>query len=192
MNPAPRSAHEPLLQQLALYLREAEEILTAWDAYSDQHVDPDGWPHYEAAYGFRQARRDADTWRSYGRIRLSAKDLITAAEAQLHVLPKVGVDPRWAWQISSLHTAAEAISALQGEWLDLRATLPASARPGVEEYDGPLAERNAEAWHYLDQWSLHGQAVLDIHSATRRNQPRPAAPAPALPSPGNKAAGPRR
>ncbi|WP_405421531.1 hypothetical protein [Streptomyces erythrochromogenes] len=68
-----------------------------------------------------------------------------------------------------------------------------SVQPGTEEYDGPLAERNAEAWHYLDEWSLHGQAVLDIHNAMHRSQSRPApAPVAALPHRGPDPAKPRR
>ncbi|MGP3684625.1 hypothetical protein ACTVZO_07915 [Streptomyces sp. IBSNAI002] len=181
-NPAPRATHDLLLRQLALFLREAEEILAAWDAYSDEHTDPDGWPHDERAYGYRQSRRDADTWRSFNRIRTGAKDLVATAEAQLQKLPERSVHPRWAWQISCLHIALDRLSTLQSEWLDLRTTLPVSARPGSEEYDGPLAERNAEAWHYLDEWSLHGHVVLDIHTAFRRCQSRPAtAPVPLLP-----------
>ncbi|MFJ7589457.1 hypothetical protein ACIQZO_19175 [Streptomyces sp. NPDC097617] len=191
MNPAPRSAHELLLQQLALYLREAEEILNAWDDYTEYVVDNESWPLDETSYGFRQARRDGDTWRSYSRIRLSAKDLTATAVAQLRALPKDSTNSRWAWQIASLHTAAGEISSLQSDWLDFRATLPGSARPGVEEYDGPLAERNAEAWHYLNEWSRHGHAVLDIHSAVQLIRPRPTAPTLALPSP-RSTAGPRR
>ncbi|MFZ3470461.1 hypothetical protein ACODT3_24400 [Streptomyces sp. 4.24] len=192
-NPDPRAPHELLLRQLDLYLREAEEALAAWNTYSDEHTDPDGWPHDETAYGLRQSRRDADTWRSFNRVRSGAKDLVATAAAQLHKLPERSVHPRWAWQISCLRVALDRISTLQSEWLDLRTTLPASARPGVEEYDGPLAERNAEAWHYLDEWSLHGQAVLDIHTALRRSQSRPAAaPVAALPGRDATPAKPRR
>lgn len=181
-NADPRAAHDLLLRQLALFLREAEAILAAWDAYSDEHTDPDGWPHDEGAYRFRQSRRDADTWRSFNRIRARAKGLVATAEVQLQMLPERSVRPRWAWQISCLHVALDRLSALQSEWVDLRTTLPVSARPGVEEYDRPLAERNAEAWHYLDEWSLHGQVVLDIHTAFRRSQSRLAtASVPVLP-----------
>lgn len=192
-NPDPR-LHELRLRQLALYLLEAEQILTAWDTYSDQHTGPDGWPHDETAYGFRQAQRDADTWRSFNRVRSSANGLVAIAEAQLKKLPEQHVHPRWAWQISTLHNALGRLNALQGEWLGVRATLPASARPGVEEYDGPFAARNAEAWHHLDEWSLHGQAVLDIDTAIRRTKPRPSAAAHAvvLPGPGATPAKPRR
>ncbi|MFG2483478.1 hypothetical protein ACGFSI_12070 [Streptomyces virginiae] len=171
-----------LLRQLALFLRETEEILAAWDAYSDEHTDPDGWPHDERAYGFRQSRRDADTWRSFNRIRAGAKDLLAAAEVQLQMLPERSVHARWAWQISCLHVALDRLSTLQSEWVDLRTTLPVSSRPGLEEYERPLAERNAEAWPYLDEWSLHGQVALDIHTAFRRRQSRLAtAPVPVFP-----------
>ncbi|MCX5278444.1 hypothetical protein [Streptomyces virginiae] len=187
------SRHQHLLDQLALYLREAEQILAAWDTYSDKHTGPDGWPHDEGAYGFRQAQRDADTWRSFNRVRSGADDLVATAEAQLQRLPERSVHHRWVWQIGALRTAQERIGSLQSEWLALRATLPPSVRPGVEEYDGPLAGRNAEAWHYLDEWSLHGQAVLDIHSALRRTQFRPAtAPVAALPGRDSVPAKPRR
>ncbi|MCF3178693.1 hypothetical protein IPZ70_01825 [Streptomyces polychromogenes] len=187
------SRHQHLLQQLALYLREAEQILAAWDTYSDEHTGPDGWPHDEEAYGFRRAQRDADTWRSFNRIRSGAGDLVATAEAQLQRLPERSVHHRWAWQVGALRTAQERIGALQNEWLQLRATLPQSVRPGTEEYDGPLAGRNAEAWHYLGEWALHGQAVLDIHSALRRSQSRPAtAPVAALPRRDSNPARPRR
>ncbi|MFD8980475.1 hypothetical protein [Streptomyces sp. NPDC059564] len=174
-HPDLHTRHQHLLHQLALYLREAEQILATWDTYSDKHTGPDGWPADERAYGFRQGQRDADTWRSFNRIRTGAGELVTTAEAQLRKIPERSVHHRWAWQIGALRIAQERIGALQSEWLALRATLPQSARPGVEEYDGPCAERNAEAWHYLDEWSLHGQAVLDIDNALRRNQSRPAA-----------------
>ncbi|GAA2624523.1 hypothetical protein GCM10010425_20400 [Streptomyces spororaveus] len=189
-----RRLHELRLQQLALYLLEAEQILAAWDTYSDQHTGPDGWPHDETAYGFRQAQRDADTWRSFNRIHSSANDLVAIAEVQLQKLPERHVHPRWAWQISTLYNALGRLNTLQGEWLDVRATLPTSARPGVEEYDGPLAARNAEVWHHLDECSLHGQAVLDINTAIRRTKPRPSAAAhtAGLPGPGAAPAKTRR
>ncbi|GHD79491.1 hypothetical protein ACFQL8_19460 [Streptomyces goshikiensis] len=184
-NPNPRATHELLLRQLALYLREAEEILAAWDAYSDEHTGPDGWPHDEQTYGLRQSQRDGDTWRSFNRIRTGAKALVATAEVHLQALPKRSIHPHWAWQISCLNTALGRISALQSEWLDRRSTAPASARPGTGEYDGPLAERNAEAWHHLNEWALHGQAVLDIHTAVQHHRPglTSIAPAPALPGP---------
>ncbi|MGW3056517.1 hypothetical protein ACWC98_11330 [Streptomyces goshikiensis] len=144
---------------------------------------PEGWPHDEQTYGLRQSQRDADTWRSFNRIRNGAKALVATAEVQLQALPQHSIHPHWAWQISCLNTALGRISTLQSEWLDLRTTAPAPARPGTGKYDGPLAERNAEAWHYLNEWALHGQAVLDIHTAVKHHRPglTSIAPAPALP-----------
>ncbi|MFG2979380.1 hypothetical protein ACGFYY_41145 [Streptomyces sp. NPDC048331] len=172
---------ELALGQLALFLDEAKQILAAWDDYSDQHTNPiDGWPDDETAYAVRRSQLNADTWRSYNRIRLRAKDLLATAAAELEALPERSVHPHWAWKTGRLQTAHEGLDVLQSQWLDLRAALPASARPGAEEYDAPLAERNVEAWQYFDQWSLHGKAVLDIHNAWRRSQSRPT-PAPVAP-----------
>ncbi|MEU7606746.1 hypothetical protein [Streptomyces sp. NPDC041003] len=183
----PRAAHELCLQQLALYLSEAERNLATWDAYSDEHTDLDGWPHDDTAYGLRQSQRDAETWRSFNRIRHGAKQLLATAEFQLQNLPARSIQPQWAWQIATLHTALDRLATLQTQWLDLRESLPPNARPGVEEYDEPLAERNADAWHYLSEWALHGQAVLDIHTAVKQRRPGLTSlaptPVPALPSP---------
>ncbi|MFF4647786.1 hypothetical protein [Streptomyces sp. NPDC001389] len=190
--PDPRSTHELRLQQLALYLSEAERSLATWDAYSEEHTDLDGWPHDETAYGLRKSQRDAETWRAFNRIRHGAKQLLATAEVQLQSMPGRSVQSRWAWQIATLHTALDRLTTLQSEWLDLPDSLPPSARTGVE----PLAERNAEAWHYLDEWALHGQVVLDIHAAVKQRRPGLAslapAPAPALPSQPSTASTPRR
>ncbi|MEU5148818.1 hypothetical protein AB0G42_16710 [Streptomyces yangpuensis] len=182
---APHATHELRLRQLALYLSEAERILAAWDTYSDENTDLDGWPHDDTAYGLRQSQRDAETWRAFNRVRHGAQELLATAEVQLQKLPGRSIQPRWAWQIATLHTALDHLTTLQSEWLDLRDTLPPSARPGLEGYDEPLAEPNAKAWHYLDEWVLHGQAVLDIYTTVRQRRPGlttlAPAPTPALP-----------
>ncbi|WP_254650150.1 hypothetical protein [Streptomyces sp. GbtcB7] len=61
--PSPPSViHQQRLDRLAAFLRAGEQVLAAWDAYSDQHADPDCWPYDDETYGRRAARRDADTW----------------------------------------------------------------------------------------------------------------------------------
>ncbi|MFK4222244.1 hypothetical protein [Streptomyces sp. NPDC019890] len=184
--PPPNEIHELRLKALATFIRESDKILVNWDAYSDEHTDLDGWPHDARSYGLRASRRDADAWRSFNRVRSFAKDLLATAEVQLQQLPARTIQSRWAWQLATLDTALVELSALQRDWLNVRDSLPPSAKPGTEEYDEPLAERYAEAWHYLDEWSSHGQAVLDIHAAAQHSPPRvlaitpvqaPAAPA---------------
>jgi hypothetical protein len=177
--PPANEIQQPRLRQLAAFLRESAQIGADWDAYSDQACDPDTFqPLDDFAYGLRQRRRDADTWRSFNRVRHFADDLLDVAEEQLAQLPEKS-RTQWHWQITELRTALDELRALQAEWLDLRATAAAHARPGTQAYDEPLAERNAEAWHYLDTWALHGQAVLDIHTAAHHQPlPPPSAPIP--------------
>jgi hypothetical protein len=184
--PPPHEIHDHRLTKLAGFLRESEKILDAWDAYSDQHTDLDGWPHDEHAYGLRAARRDADTWRAFHRIRPFAKELIATAEVQLQHLPPGAIQMRWPWQLATADAALDLLAALERVWLDTLDALPPFAKPGTEAYDDAVAERNAEAWHYLNELALHGQAMLDIHATVQRTTPHlealAPAPAPALPA----------
>ncbi|UBI40005.1 MULTISPECIES: hypothetical protein [Streptomyces] len=197
MTTDPAATHQLLLDQLAAFLKESEQILADWDAYSDQHTDLDGWPHDEITYGLRAGRRDADTWRSFNRVRHAAKDLLATAQAQLRTLPASRIQSQWAWQLSALDDALDQLAALQEQWLQTREGLPSSAVPGTAAYDDALAERNDEAWHHLHQWSLHGQSVLDIHAAAQdealfRTAPVLPSRAPAAPTQPRKAPGVRR
>ncbi|MDF3292397.1 hypothetical protein [Streptomyces silvisoli] len=170
--PSPNELHQRRLQQLATYLRESELILANWDAYSDEHTDESGWPHDQEAYGLRAAVRDAETWTAFNRVRSCAKDLLATAEVQLQQLDATAIRPHWPGRLAALHHALDRLNALQHEWLETRATLPASAKPGTEAYDDVLDERNSEAWHYLGEWSAHGQALLDIHAAALKTPSR--------------------
>ncbi|MFD7320575.1 hypothetical protein ACFV9D_05710 [Streptomyces sp. NPDC059875] len=175
------------MEQLGRFLRESQWILAAWDAYSDEHTDLDGWPYDEHAYGLRASQRDADTAEAFESVRASAHHLLATAEAQLTALPAGAVQNRWVWQLGTLHNALERLKSLYAEWLHTRDSLPANARPGTDAYDDVLVDYHAEAWSYLDDWASHGQAVLDINAAALKAPPRLAcAPAPAPPS---KAAG---
>ncbi|MEU2874215.1 hypothetical protein ABZ769_34330 [Streptomyces olivoreticuli] len=179
----PNEIHQLHLHQLATFIRESGQILADWDTYSDEHCDPYGWPLDEYAYGLRSRRRDADTWRSFNRVRHCAKDLLTAAKDQGRRLPASRFQPQWTWALSDLGTALDEIDAHQAQWLTVRAALPLTARPGTEEYDEPLAERNTEAWQSLATWVLYGRAVLDIHAAAHQPLRRPPAPARAKAAP---------
>lgn len=162
--PTSDEIHRERLHRLAVFLRESEQILADWDAYSEEHTDLDGWPLDDVAYGRRAAQRDADTWRSFNRVRSFAKDLLATAEVQVQQLNAAHLQSRWPWQLATLDSALKHLGALQREWLDARDALPPSARPGTPAYDDPLAERNAEAWSYLDDWASHGKALLEIQA----------------------------
>ncbi|MEW1794627.1 hypothetical protein [Streptomyces niveus] len=172
------------MRQLTTYLRESKQILAAWDAYADEHVDPKTFePFDEAAYGARQRQRDTDTLTAFGRVYFHADVLVDIAEHQLARLPATATRD-FAWRLGELRTSTQRLYALHRQWLDLRATLPRDAVPGTGAYDEPLAESRADAWHHLDQWGIHGQALIDINTqAQSRQQRSPQAPAQAPPRP---------
>ncbi|MCX5059006.1 MULTISPECIES: hypothetical protein [Streptomyces] len=168
--------HRLHLSQLAIYLRESRQILAAWDSYSDQHSDPDTHqPYDEDAYGLRQ--RDSDTLVSFGWVYDHVDELVHVAEQQLAQLPTSVRTRRYAWQVRELRDSTKGLYAVHDDWLAVRRALPASARPGTEAFEERLAESYAEAWHYLDQWAIHGQALFAINALAQK---RPKASAPAL------------
>ncbi|MEV5878081.1 hypothetical protein AB0L75_28410 [Streptomyces sp. NPDC052101] len=172
---SPSATHRQRLEQLTVFIRVSEEIQHAWGVYADEHTDLDDWPLDEDAYGRRAAQRDADTWWAFNRVRSFAKDLLATAEVQLQLLNPAHVQARWPWQLATLDDALKQLNALQQQWLDARDSLPSSARPGTDAYDDALAERNAEAWSYLDDWASHSPAILEIHAAAQDLPPRSSA-----------------
>ncbi|MFD4119039.1 hypothetical protein ACFWSJ_37055 [Streptomyces niveus] len=180
-------AHQLYLRQLATFLRESRQILDAWDAYSDEHCDPETFePLDEAAYGIRQRQRDADTLNAFGRVYFHTDVLVDTAEHQLARLPASSATRAHAWQIGELRTSTQKLYELHRQWLDLRRNLPTDAVPGTAAYDEPLAESRADAWHYLDQWGIYGQALIDINTQARkqaRQHRSPEAPVKAPPPP---------
>ncbi|ELS55904.1 hypothetical protein [Streptomyces viridochromogenes] len=158
-------AHRLYLSQLAIYLRHSRQILAAWDLYSDRHSDPETFqPHDEDAYGRRQQKRDADTLSAFGRVYYHADELVDVAERQLADLAPSDRTRRYAWQVRELRDATQRLCAVHDDWRAVRAALPESARPGTKAYEDPLAESYAEAWSYLDQWAIHGQALFAVNA----------------------------
>ncbi|MFF9016570.1 hypothetical protein ACF09C_26820 [Streptomyces sp. NPDC014870] len=166
------TVHREFVQHLDRFVRESEQILAAWDAYSEDHTDLDGWPYDEDAYGLRKSRRDADTAEAFEAVRAGARHLLATAETQLTALPAGTVQNRWVWQIGTLHNALERLESLHAEWLQTRDNLPANARPGTDVYEDALADYHAESWSYLGDWATHGRAILDIHAAALKSPPR--------------------
>jgi hypothetical protein len=154
-----------VLDRLAVYTRAAAHILKAWDDYSDQHVDDHGWPLNDVAYGMRQRQRDADTWRAFDHVREHATEVLEMAEEQLAALPADRRAPGWRDQLSRLAQARNGLENAQAVWQAERDALPASAGPGTEAYDEPLAERNADAWGYLCDWADTGHVLTEIARA---------------------------
>ncbi|MFD9224864.1 hypothetical protein ACFWDI_33810 [Streptomyces sp. NPDC060064] len=162
-------SHRLCLSQLAIYLRHSRQILAAWDLYSDQRSDPKTFqPHDEDAYGLRQHKRDADTLSAFGRVYCHADELVHVAEQQLAQLSPSDRTRRYAWQVRELHEATERLYAVHDDWRAVRDALPESAVPGTKAYEEPLAESYAEAWSYLDQWAIHGQALFAVNALAQK------------------------
>ncbi|WP_063766024.1 hypothetical protein [Streptomyces sp. NRRL F-5193] len=155
--------HTAALQALATFLVQSEMILASWDSYSDEHTDTDGWPYDDESYGWRKVQRDTQTWRAFEPVRRSARYLLATARFQLQHIAAGDVEPRWPWQLSELAQAYDRLEALRTEWAQTREAMRTS-RPAHEEFIDALAERNAEAWSYLDTWATLGHALLDLHA----------------------------
>ncbi|MEK8146161.1 hypothetical protein NKH18_47960 [Streptomyces sp. M10(2022)] len=97
------------------------------------------------------------------------------AEQQLAQLAVSDRTRHYAWQVRELHEATECLYAVYDDWLSVRAALPESARPGTTAYEDSLAESYAEAWPYVDQWAIHGQALFAVNALAER-QSRVGAP----------------
>ncbi|MFE0680536.1 hypothetical protein ACFW17_07000 [Streptomyces sp. NPDC058961] len=163
-------------------MRDSQNILAAWDFYSDEHTDLDGWPHDDHTYGIRKSQRDADTAEAFETLRYGARHLLATAETQLTRLPENAAQSRWVYQLSVLHTALDRLDELHEQWMLTRDTLPASAKPGTPDFDDALAEHHAESWSCLDDWATHGKAIREINTAAHK-APSPLVPTPALAPP---------
>ncbi|MFJ6709055.1 MULTISPECIES: hypothetical protein [unclassified Streptomyces] len=168
-----------MLRHLDHYVRDSKKILDAWDTYSDEHTNLDGWPYDDHAYGLRQSRRDADTAEAFEPLRYGARLLLATAETQLARLPTNLMQTRWVYQLGVLHTAFDRLGELHEQWLLARDALPAGAAPGTPDFDDALAEHHAESWSYLDDWATHGHALREINTAARK-APSPLAAASAF------------
>ncbi|QNE74557.1 hypothetical protein F0344_07980 [Streptomyces finlayi] len=184
---ADHTAHREYLRHLDSYLSDSKQTLDAWDVYSDEHTDLDGWPHDDHAYGLRASQRDADTHTAFEPLRTNARLLLGTAETQLAHLPANTVQSRWVYQLGVLHAALERLEGLQEQWTTTLDTLPANARPGSPVFDNALAEHHAESWSYLDDWATHGQALREINSAALKAPSRLAPPPTTAPVTGRAA-----
>ncbi|GAA3796887.1 hypothetical protein ACFS5L_02205 [Streptomyces phyllanthi] len=165
--PSPTS-HGLWLKQLNTYVRESDQILADWDAYSDQHSDEDGQPLDEVAYGRRQRQRDADTWHAFTALRPGAEELLGQAERQRAKLP-ADEQRRTGWRINALRDALDGLRQVESDWLTVCQSLP--PRPIAGEYEETLAERNAEGWHYLQEWSCHGHVLIEVDTMACKRTP---------------------
>ncbi|MFJ6438651.1 hypothetical protein [Streptomyces sp. NPDC091416] len=174
---SPDRAHREYLRHADNYVRDSKKILDAWDVYSDEHTDLDGWPHDNDSYGIRASQRDADTFNAFENVRAGARHLLATAETQLANLPAHTVQSRWVYQLGVLNSSLDGLEALTEQWLETQDSLPGNARPGTAAFDDALAEHHAASWSYLDDWASYGHALREINAAAR-HAPSPLAPKP--------------
>ncbi|MER6500143.1 hypothetical protein ABT218_12310 [Streptomyces sp. NPDC001455] len=153
-------------------MSDSKKILDAWDVYSDEHTDIDGWPYDDHAYGLRASQRDADTLAAFEPLRAGARHLLATAEAQLVRLPTNTVQSRWVYQLGVLRSALDQLDELHAQWLEIHDVLR-----GTPDFDGALADHHAESWSYLETWATHGVALREINTAAR-TAPSSLAPGP--------------
>ncbi|MFG2981396.1 hypothetical protein ACGFYQ_09060 [Streptomyces sp. NPDC048258] len=154
-----------MISRLAAFLRAADAALDAWDLYSDEHTDLDGWPYDPDAYDDRKAERDQAVWAALDPVREEADVLLEAAEADLDRIAIPSVQTRWMWQLAQLRGALNWIEAAHEGYQEFRTAQPQANKDALQ---AAADFRNAEAWHALDTWMVHGRAVLEIHTATVR------------------------
>ncbi|MEU5162283.1 hypothetical protein AB0G74_22130 [Streptomyces sp. NPDC020875] len=158
-----------------------DRLQTAWQTYEDIATDLDGRPYDEDAQRRAQRRRNAAAWAAFEPVSQLAVRLVVSAENRLADLPSTLVQSRWVSQLGALTAAAHGLTVVRATWEEELDSLPPTARPGTPAYDTVTAERNASAWLLLEEWALHGQAVLDIRAAVPQ-RPRPTTVAPAAPT----------
>ncbi|MFE0772167.1 hypothetical protein [Streptomyces sp. NPDC058861] len=164
-------------------------ILAAWDTYSGEHTDADGWPNDEVSYGWRMVQRDAETWRAFESVRRTAREMLATAAFQLQHIHAGDIIRRWPRQLNELSGALEKLEILRNERAKDREAERGSP-PHPEALVDSLAERNEEAWDALNTWSIQGHAILDIHAVALKTPPRHLYTAPA-PAPVQRTAAPR-
>lgn len=161
---------QAMVSRLATFLRAADAAVDAWDLYSDEPTDLDGWPYDPESYDDRKADRDHVVWRAFEPVSEEAGVLLDAAEADLERIPAPSVQNRWAWQLTQLRDALDQIAATRTE---CRTLLSAHPHASAEARHAAVDARNAEAWNALYSWFVHGRAVLEIHTSAVRTAAGP-------------------
>ncbi|MCZ0978728.1 hypothetical protein O1L60_04260 [Streptomyces diastatochromogenes] len=131
------------------------------------------------SYGWRMVQRDSETWRAFLPVRSGARQLLATAAVQLQHLPAGDIAPHWALHLRELNEAFDRLEELRHGHAEVREAHRATPVSPEEVVDS-VAERNEEAWGYLDTWAVKGHVLLDLHAAAYKMPVRwVPAPAPA-------------
>nr|WP_245727737.1 hypothetical protein [Streptomyces vietnamensis] len=203
--------HIPVLASAAAGIRQASD---AWDAVSDSFCDGDGWPVDEQGYEDGKVKRDAEAWKHVEVFLAHGPEVLAgvraAARGADYVEGPVSEDLR---RLRGIDTTLERAGQLRREWDQIMALMDASLPGSRKLYESQAEEdRNADGWHYADELSIRGPALVraadylagraDREQSSRTEQARvalarstsvrrgtlPASP-PAPPSPGRPVPG---
>ncbi|MEU0629164.1 hypothetical protein [Streptomyces sp. NPDC005989] len=151
--------HIPALAYAAAGINQAAE---SWDAVSDSFCDEDGWPIDEEGYADGKVKRDAEAWNHVEVFLARGPEVLAGVRATAngtdYVEGPIVEDLR---RLRGIDTSLNRAAQLQHEWdqvIDLMdASLPGSRRL----YEDRAREiRNSEGWHYADELSFQGPALV--------------------------------
>lgn len=151
--------HIPALATAAVGIRQASD---AWDAVSDSFCDHDGWPTYEEEYADGKAKRDAEAWKHVEVFLAHGPEVLAgvcaAATGTDYVEEPISDDLR---RLRGIDTTLERTGQIQHEWDQVMALMEGSQPGSLQLYERPANEiRNAEGWHYADELSFQGSALV--------------------------------
>ncbi|MFD9427329.1 MULTISPECIES: hypothetical protein [unclassified Streptomyces] len=151
--------HIPALASAAAGIRQASD---AWDAVSDSFCDEDGWPIDEEGYADGKVKRDAEAWNHVEVFLAHGPEVLAGVRATAngtdYVEEPIVEDLRRLRGIDiSLNRAAQ----LQHEWNQVISLMDVSLPGSRKLYEDRAREiRNSEGWHYADELSSQGPALV--------------------------------
>ncbi|MGC4998475.1 hypothetical protein [Streptomyces sp. DT195] len=172
-DPTPWRRHVRALAVAAAGIRQASDD---WDAISDSLCDVDGWPLDEEEYADGKVKRDAEAWKHAEVFLDHGPEVLagvrSAAAGPDYVERPISDDLR---QLRGLDTTLERASQLRNEWDQIMALMEASQPGSLQLYQQRAEEhRNSEGWHYADELSYQGLALVRVaeHLADRADAER--------------------
>ena len=151
--------HIPALATAAAGIRQASD---AWDAVSDSFCDHDGWPTYEEEYADGKVKRDAEAWKHVEVFLAHGPEVLAGVRAAAtgadYVEGPISDDLR---RLHGIDTTLERAGQIQHEWDQVMALMEGSQPGSLQRYESQTEEiRNAEGWHYADELSFQGPALV--------------------------------
>ncbi|MEU7510657.1 hypothetical protein AB0B13_01410 [Streptomyces sp. NPDC042898] len=151
--------HIPALASAIAGIRQAAD---AWDAVSDSFCDVDGWPVNEQGYEDSKVKRDAEAWRHVEVFLDHGPEVLAGVRAAARgddcVEGPISEDLR---RLHGIDTTLEQAGKLQHEWDQVMALMDASLPGSRKLYESQAEEeRNADGWHYADELSIRGPALV--------------------------------